>query len=89
MGREKVFKVVLQKSIPARIRQLILYISNNEGKVEVFVGELSFAKRPYKNFLWDKAVGREKMAALHGKGRTRSLQGYLVHKKQRPPRTSQ
>ena len=25
------FEVVLQKSIPAQIRQLILYISNNEG----------------------------------------------------------
>ena len=25
------YKVVLQKSIPAQIRQLILYFSNNEG----------------------------------------------------------
>ena len=28
---ERVFNVVLQKSIPAQIRQLILYISNNKG----------------------------------------------------------
>jgi len=28
---ESVYKVVLQKSIPAQIRQLILYISNNKG----------------------------------------------------------
>ena len=28
---ESIYKVVLQKSIPAQIRQLILYISNNQG----------------------------------------------------------
>jgi len=28
---ESVYKVVWQKSIPARIRQLILYISNDKG----------------------------------------------------------
>ena len=29
---------VLQKSIPAHIRQLILYISNSKGSVDGFVG---------------------------------------------------
>ena len=48
---EDAFQVVLQKSIPAQIRQLILYISNNEGQVDGFVRELSFAKRRYKHFL--------------------------------------
>jgi len=31
------FKVVLQKSIPTQIRQLILYISNGKGQVGGFV----------------------------------------------------
>ena len=31
LSHQSVFKVVLQKSIPAQIRQLILHISNNEG----------------------------------------------------------
>ena len=50
---QSVYKVVLQKSIPAQIRQLILdyyYISNNKGYVDGFVGELTFAKRLYKQF---------------------------------------
>ena len=41
---ESVYKVVLQKSIPTQIRQLILYISDDEGYVDEFVGELTFAK---------------------------------------------
>ena len=36
-----------QKSIPAQIRQRILYISNDEGYVDGFVQELTFAKRLY------------------------------------------
>ena len=28
---ESVYKVVFQKSIPAQIRQLIVYVSNNKG----------------------------------------------------------
>jgi len=44
---ESVYKVVLQKSIPEQIRQLILYISNNKGYVYGFVQELTFAKRHF------------------------------------------
>ena len=40
-----VFNVVLQKSISAQIRQLILYISNIEGYVDGSVRELASAKR--------------------------------------------
>ena len=42
---ESVTKVVVQKSTPAQIRQLILHICNNEGKVDGFVRELTFAGR--------------------------------------------
>ena len=40
-----VSKFVLQTSIPAHIRQLILYISNSKGYVDGFVGELTSTKR--------------------------------------------
>ena len=36
---ESVFKIVLQKSIPAQIRQLVLHIGNNQGCVDGFVRE--------------------------------------------------
>ena len=42
---ESVYKDVLQNSIPAQIRQLILYISNDKGDVDGFVRELTFAER--------------------------------------------
>ena len=48
---ESVDKVVSQKSIPAQIRQLSLYMSNNKGPVDGVVRELTFAKRLYKHFL--------------------------------------
>jgi len=48
---QRVFKVVLQKSIPAQIRQLIICISDNKGKVDRFVLELTFAKRLYEHFV--------------------------------------
>ena len=48
---ESVLTVVLQKSIPPRTRQLILYISNSKGQVDEFVREMTFAKRLYKQFL--------------------------------------
>ena len=38
---DRVFKNVLQKSIPTQIRQLILCIGNSEGLVDGFVGELT------------------------------------------------
>jgi len=44
-------KVVLQKSNPAQILQLILDISNNKGQVDGFVRELTFAKRLHKHLL--------------------------------------
>ena len=44
---ESVQKVVLQDLIPAQIRQLILYISNNRGQVDGFVWELTFDPTPY------------------------------------------
>ena len=34
---ESVVQVVVQKSMPAQIRQLVLFISNNEGHVDRFV----------------------------------------------------
>ena len=40
---ESVYKVGLQKSIPAHIRQLILDVSNNKGYVTGFVRGLTFA----------------------------------------------
>ena len=43
---QSVYEVVLQKSIPTQIRQLIFYIRNSEGYVDGFVGELTPTKRP-------------------------------------------
>ena len=48
---ESLHGVVLQKSIHAQIRQLILYIGNDKVEVEEFVREITFAKRLHKNFL--------------------------------------
>ena len=48
---ESVYQVVLQKSIPAQIRQLILYISNSKGYVDGFVGGVTSAKQLYKYFM--------------------------------------
>ena len=39
---ERVDKVGWQKSIPAQIRQLVLYIINNKGQVDVLLRELTF-----------------------------------------------
>jgi hypothetical protein len=39
------FQGFLQKLIHAQIRQLILRISNREGELDGFVGELTSAKR--------------------------------------------
>ena len=46
-----VHKVVFEKSIPAQICQLILYISNDKGLVDGFVRELTFARRRHEHFL--------------------------------------
>ena len=48
---ESVHKFVFQTSIPAQIRELVLYISNRNGLVDGFVRELTLAKRLYKLFL--------------------------------------
>ena len=40
---QSVDEVVLPKSIPTQICQLILYNSNSEGYVDGFVGELTYA----------------------------------------------
>ena len=45
------FNVVLQKSIPPQIRQLILYHYYYKEQVGGFVWELTFAKRLHKHFL--------------------------------------
>ena len=44
-------KVFLQKSIPAQIRQLILYASHNKGQVDKFVPELTFPERLHGHIL--------------------------------------
>jgi len=44
----KILKVVLQKLIPTRIRQLILCISSNKEYVDGFVRELDFSEQLYK-----------------------------------------
>ena len=38
---ERVYTYVLQKSMPAKILQVILYISNNRGSVDGIVRELT------------------------------------------------
>jgi hypothetical protein len=50
---ESVYEVVLQKSVPTKIRQtnLNLYVSDDKGYVDGFVRELTFAKRLNQHFL--------------------------------------
>ena len=42
---DSVYKVVLLESIPAQIRQLILYYYKYKEQVDEFVRELTFAKQ--------------------------------------------
>ena len=49
---QSVFKVVLLKSIPTKIRQLVLYVSNCKEYVDGFVGELTSAN-DFKNTIWE------------------------------------
>ena len=51
---QSVLEVVVQKSIPTQICQLI--ISNSKGSVNGFLGELTSAKRLYKHFERDKGA---------------------------------
>ena len=48
---QSVYKLVLQKSIPAQIRQLFLHLSNYNGRFDGFTLELTLAKRRYKHSL--------------------------------------
>ena len=47
---QRVFRVVLQKSIPTQIRQLILYARNSKGRADGFGGGVTSAKRLQKHF---------------------------------------
>ena len=47
----KFWKVVLQRSIPKQIRQIIFYVSNSEEYVDRFVGDLTSAKRFLKQLV--------------------------------------
>ena len=48
---EKVSTNSSHTSIPAQIRHIILYISNNQGWVDGFVREFTSAKRLHQHFL--------------------------------------
>ena len=43
--KDSLHTVVLQKSIPAQIRELIFCISDNKGRADGFVRGLTFARR--------------------------------------------
>jgi hypothetical protein len=45
------FKVVMQKSVSTKIRQIILYISDSKGQIDEFVGGVTVATRTCKVFL--------------------------------------
>ena len=45
-----VFTSRFAKGIPAQIGHLIFHFDNNEGYVDEFMRELTFAKRLYKHF---------------------------------------
>ena len=56
-------KVVLQKSIPAQIRQLILYDHLSKEHVDGFVRELTLEKQHYEHCLWDE-VGLQSLGII-------------------------
>ena len=45
ISQNNVFEVVLRKSVPTKIRHIILYISDSKGQVDEFVGGLTVATR--------------------------------------------
>jgi len=51
---ESLYNVGSQKSTPAQIRQLILYYCQYQEQADRFMRELTFAKRLYDQFKWDK-----------------------------------
>ena len=48
---DSLYAVVVLVSIPAQIRQLILYYRQYKKQVDEFVRDLTFVKRQYKHFL--------------------------------------
>ena len=42
---QRVFNVVLRKSITTHIHQLIIYLGNSKGQFDGFVGEVTSARR--------------------------------------------
>ena len=69
LSHTKYLRVVLRKSIPTQLRQLVLHISNSEGKIDRFVGELTFAKTTLQNtFCKKRDLGPSpaNLRAVHG-----------------------
>ena len=60
---QSVFEVVSQKSIPTKIRQCILFMSNSKGQVDAVAGELTCAKRFNKHSVWDKGHPRHRVTS--------------------------
>ena len=54
--RESACKVVLQKLIAAKIRQIFHYDYSYNQWVDGFVRGWTLAKQPYKHFLWDEGA---------------------------------
>ena len=52
--KESVYKVILQKAIPAQIRQLIFHNGNNKGLADEFMGDVTVGKRIYKHSWQDE-----------------------------------
>jgi len=51
------YEVILQKSMPAQIRQLVIYVSNNKGYVGAIVRELTCANQLYVNTFCEMSLG--------------------------------
>ena len=62
---ERVYRVVLKRSISAQIRQLILDHYWDTESVDRFVRELTCAKYLYKRFLYDKDLDQTPDAREH------------------------
>ena len=56
---ESVHTVVLQESIPAHIRRIILYISSHEGQIDGFVRELTFSETTMFQGLLPESQGQK------------------------------
>ena len=48
---DSVHEVVLKMSKPVQMRQGVLYISNDKGQVDGFLGESTFAEQLHEPFL--------------------------------------